>query len=67
MEVTEWPRGQQMIAEVIWSNEASNSKLLLVGQEIQRRFSTNQTKLRELSSLHSIRIVFIKPSIVMTL
>jgi len=48
MRVTEWPGGQCITARVYWSNEAFNSKLLLIGQGMQTAFSTNQTKLRGL-------------------
>jgi len=35
MGVTEWPGGKLITAGVYWSNEASNSKLLLIGQGMQ--------------------------------
>jgi len=37
MRVTEWPGGQCVTAGVYWSNEASNSKLLLTRLNIEER------------------------------
>ena len=41
-------QGQWITAGVYWCNEASNSKLLLIGQRMQTTFFNNQTKLRGL-------------------
>ena len=46
MGVTEWPGGQWITAGVYWSNEASNSKLLLIGQGMQTAFSNESNKIK---------------------
>jgi len=69
MGVNEWPGGQWITAGVYWSNEASNSKLFLIGKGIQTAFcgkgNTNnrkgiQTKLRGLikSQLQKFKSTF---------
>jgi len=77
MGITEWPGGQWITAGVYWSNEVSNSKLLLIGQGMQTMFFNKSTKLRGLitSQLQQFKntfdsnrkYIFIKSSIVMTL
>jgi len=62
MGVTEWPGGQWITAGVYWINEASDSKLLLIGQATQTAFFNKSNKSwsnLSYSSLevHSIRIV----------
>jgi len=46
MGVTEWQRGRLITAGVYWSNEASNSKLLLIGQGMQTAFFNNSNKIK---------------------
>jgi len=44
--VTEWPGGQLKTAGVYWSNETSNSKLLLIGQRKQTAFFKKSNKIK---------------------
>jgi len=44
--VTEWPGGWCITAGVYWSNEASNSKLLLIGQGMQTAFFNKSNKIK---------------------
>jgi len=46
MGVNEWPGGQWKTAGVYWSNEASNSKLLLIGQGMQTAFYKKSNKIK---------------------
>jgi len=67
MGVTEWPGGQWITAKVYCSNEASNSKLLLIGQGMQMAFFNKLNKIKRANQIsptvvlkvHSIRTVFL--------
>jgi len=51
MGVAEWLGGQWIIAGVYWSNEASNSKLLLIGQEMQTVFFNKLNKIKRVAQV----------------
>jgi len=46
MGVTEWPGGQWKTAGVYWRYEASNLKLLLIGQEMQTAFFNESNRIK---------------------
>jgi len=51
MGVIEWPGGQWITAGVYWSNEASNSKLLLIGQRMQTVFFNKSNKIKRVDQI----------------
>jgi len=46
MGVTEWPGCQLITSGVYWSNEVSNSKLVLIGQGIHTAFFNKSNEIK---------------------